>query len=91
MLQIIGLIAGAISLAGGIFFIFVRRRECESAAASKAWPTAAGRIVSAVVRKFGMIRPGYVPFVEYTFEVKGREIAGNGSATASWRAGMKGR
>ncbi len=76
MLQIIGLIAGVISLAGGIFFVFVRRRECESAAASKAWPSAPGRIVSATVRKIGGIRPGYVPVVEYTFEAKGQEIAG---------------
>jgi hypothetical protein len=76
MLQLIGLIAGVISIGASIYFLFVRFGERQSAEASVKWPSVPGQITASTVRKFGLLRPAFVPFVEYTFEANGYDQAG---------------
>jgi hypothetical protein len=76
MLQLIGLIGGVIALCGAFYFLFVRFGECRSAEASLKWPSAPGQITASSVKKFGFLRPAFVPFVEYAFKANGHDQAG---------------
>jgi hypothetical protein len=76
MVQLIGLIAGVVSVGGAIYFMFVRLRECRSGAASLKWPNAPGQITASSVRKFGLWRPVFAPFVEYAFKANGHDQTG---------------
>jgi hypothetical protein len=80
MLQLIGLIGGVMAIVGAIYFLFVRMGECRSAAASMKWPSASGEIIASLARKFGFLRPAFVPFVEYTFKANGHDQAGKRAA-----------
>jgi Protein of unknown function (DUF3592) len=76
MIQLIGLIAGVVSVGGAIYFMFVRLGECRSGAASLKWPNAPGQITASSVRKFGLWRPVFAPFVEYAFKANGHDQTG---------------
>jgi len=76
MLQLIGLVAGAISLGGAFYFLFVRIGECRSAKASEKWPTAPGKITNSTLRRFNSLRPVFVPVVEYAFTANGHDQTG---------------
>ena len=76
MVQLIGLIAGVVSVGGAIYFMFVRIGECRSGEASLKWPSAPGQITANAVKKFGLWRPVFVPFVEYAFKANGHDQTG---------------
>jgi hypothetical protein len=76
MVQLIGLIAGVVSVGGAIYFMFVRWGECRSGAASLKWPDTPGQITASSVRKFGLWRPVFAPFVEYAFKANGHDQTG---------------
>lgn len=76
MLQIVGLVAGVISILGSVYLYFIRLGECRSAEASVKWPSTPGQITSSKISKLGLVRPGYVPMVEYSFDANGHKQAG---------------
>ena len=76
MLQLIGLIGGVMAIVGAVYFLFVRLGECRSAAASVKWPSAPRRITASSAKKFGFLRPAFVPFVEYTFKANSHDQTG---------------
>ena len=76
MLQLIGLVAGVISIGGLIYFLFVRFGECWSAEASGKWPSAPGQTIKISMPKFGLWRPAFLPVVEYMFHANGHDQTG---------------
>jgi hypothetical protein len=76
MVQLIGLIAGTVSIGASIYFLFVPFGECRSAEASVKWPSAPGQIIKILVQKFGLWRPAFLPVVEYPFHANGRDQTG---------------
>jgi len=76
MLQIIGLVAGIVSLLGSVYLFFIRLGECRSAEASVKWPNALGVVTSSKMNKFGLFRPAYAPFIEYSYEANGHKQTG---------------
>lgn len=62
----------------GFKSFFTARAARRLAAASRSWPTAAGRVVeSRTVRKFPFLAPPqYAPLVRYEYEVDGRQHTG---------------
>jgi uncharacterized protein DUF3592 len=76
MIQLVGLITGVISIGASIYFLFLRIGECRSAKASVNWPSVPGQINACAVRKFGFLRPAFVPFVEFAFKANGRDQTG---------------
>lgn len=76
MIQLVGLITGVISIGASIYFLFLRIGECRSAKASVNWPSVPGQITASAVRKFGFLRPAFVPFVEFAFKANGHEQTG---------------
>jgi hypothetical protein len=76
MIQLIGLIAGVVSVGGAIYFMFVHLGECRSGAASLKWPSTPGQITASAVKKFGLWRPVFAPFVEYAFKANGHDQTG---------------
>jgi hypothetical protein len=76
MIQLVGLITGVISIGASIYFLFLRIGECRSAKASVNWPSVPGQINACAVRKFGFLRPAFVPFVEYMFKANGHDQTG---------------
>jgi hypothetical protein len=77
MLQLIGLVGGVIAIGGAIYFLYVRLGECRSAKASVKWPSASGQITASSTRKyFDLLRPAFVPLVEYVFKASGQDQTG---------------
>ncbi len=76
MLQIIGLVAGVISIVGSVYLLFIRLGECRSAESSVKWPNTPGQITSSKINKLCIIRSGYVPVIEYSFEANGHKQTG---------------
>jgi hypothetical protein len=76
MLQLIGLITGVVSIGASIYFLFVRLGECRSGEASAKWPSAPGQITASSMKKFGLWRPVFAPFVEYAFKANGHDQTG---------------
>jgi hypothetical protein len=76
MVNLLGIVAGIVSIVGSVYLLFVRFGECRSAEASVKWPSVSGEITANTLKKFGFLRPAFAPFVEYTFKANGQDQTG---------------